>query len=83
MADSSPQQTWTAKICRNGIFFREGLEKGVEAQATGEVTPDGPRGNGTGGAAWRDSHFDCFLSSAEVTAETTHPLIVQTCGPLC
>jgi hypothetical protein len=50
-------------------FVREGLEKGVEAQATGEVTPDGPSGNGAGGTTWRDSRFDCFLSSAEVTTE--------------
>jgi hypothetical protein len=64
-------------------FVREGLEKGVEAQVTGEGTPDVPSGNGTGGMTWRDSRLDCFLSSAEVTAETICPLGVQTCGPLC
>jgi hypothetical protein len=71
-----------AKICRNGIFVREGLEKGVEAQLTGERTPDVPNGNGTGGTTSRDSRLDCFLSSAEVTAETICLLGVQTCGPI-
>jgi hypothetical protein len=65
------------------VFCPGRLGERVEAQATSEVTPDGPSGNGAGSATWRDSRLDCFLSGAEVTAETTRPLGVQTCGPLC
>ena len=49
----------------------EGLEKGVEAQLSGdEIKPDVPDGVGIGGTTRSDSRCDCFLSRAEITAET-------------
>jgi hypothetical protein len=49
----------------------EGLEKGVEAQLSGdEIEPDVPDSVGIGGTTRSDSRCDRFLSSAEITAET-------------
>ncbi len=51
-------------------FVIEGLEKGVDAQVTGEGNPLIPCCGAAGCAARRDSREEGFLSNAEVTAET-------------
>ena len=77
---SSPN--WTFAGCKSSVtnslgedlkdwnFVFEGLEKGVEAQFSCEGEPDVPDGVGIGGTTRSDSLRDCFLSSAEITAET-------------
>ncbi len=52
------------------FFVLEGLEKGVDAQLSCELGPLIPGSDGLGGITSSDSCLDCFLSSAEVTAES-------------
>ena len=63
---------------KDGNFVREGFEKGVEAQFSGEVEPFLPRSDGGSGSLRRDSLGDCFLRSAESIVETNRDEGVQT-----
>ena len=56
---------------QEGYLVMEGLEKGIEAQVTGELDPFCPGCGSASCASWRDSLQDGSLSNADVTAETT------------
>ena len=58
------------KDLKHWYFVLEGLEKGVEAQLSCELSPLIPGSDGLGGITSSDSCLDCFLSSAEVMAES-------------
>jgi hypothetical protein len=64
-----PRMYSVGKDLQERNFVMEGLEKGVEAQVTGEIDPLPPGFDAARCVARRDSLEDGCLSNAKVTAE--------------